>query len=87
MPDIPCLSDQVHWWIIDGADGPTSLGICRHCRQTRRFENSLMPDTVTAWYHSRSAVDFREDDKDYNDQEDGETLPDPAYPVGQVSPG
>ena len=50
-----------------------------------------MPDTVTAWYHSRSAVDFREDDKDYYDQdtveENGETLPDPASPVGQVSLG
>ena len=87
----PCLSDQVHWWIIDGADGPTSLGICRHCRQTRRFENSVIPETVTAWYNSRRAIDFREDDKDYYDQEtlqeNGETLPDPASPVGQVSPG
>ena len=50
-----------------------------------------MPDTVTAWYHSRSAVDFREDDKDYYDQEtlqeDGANLPDPASPAGQVSPG
>ena len=30
-----------HHWIIQPADGPVSWGVCKLCRETREFKNSL----------------------------------------------
>ena len=30
-----------HYWVIEAADGPTSLGECRYCGETREFLNAF----------------------------------------------
>ena len=30
-----------HHWVIQPADGPVSLGVCKFCRETREFRNHL----------------------------------------------
>ena len=30
-----------HYWIIQPAGGPVSLGMCQLCLETREFENSI----------------------------------------------
>ena len=30
-----------HYWIIETANGPVSLGMCRLCHETREFKNSI----------------------------------------------
>ena len=30
-----------HHWMIEPANGPTSIGICRNCREIKEFTNSL----------------------------------------------
>jgi hypothetical protein len=32
-----------HYWVIEVANGPTSLGRCKHCGETREFFNAF-PD-------------------------------------------
>ena len=32
-----------HYWIIESADGPTSMGLCKFCGAEKEFFNSL-PD-------------------------------------------
>jgi hypothetical protein len=32
-----------HYWVIEVANGPTSLGRCKHCGETRDFFNAF-PD-------------------------------------------
>jgi len=29
-----------HYWIIEGAKGPTSRGVCKYCGAEREFQNS-----------------------------------------------
>ena len=31
----------IHHWIIETADGPTSLGFCQRCFETKEFKNSI----------------------------------------------
>ena len=31
----------VHCWVIEAASGPTSMGKCRFCRETREFVNFI----------------------------------------------
>jgi hypothetical protein len=31
----------VHHWIIDCADGPVSVGKCKHCGMVKEFHNNL----------------------------------------------
>jgi hypothetical protein len=31
----------LHYWLIESADGPTSMGVCKHCGAEREFFNSL----------------------------------------------
>jgi len=45
----PCT----HHWAIEEAQGPTSLGTCRHCGETRTTNNST-PDVHT--YASKAHV-------------------------------
>ncbi len=30
-----------HHWVIQPADGPVSLGVCKFCRETREFRNYI----------------------------------------------
>ena len=30
-----------HYWMIQPADGPVSLGVCQFCFETREFKNSI----------------------------------------------
>ena len=30
-----------HHWIIQPADGPVSLGVCRFCHEAKEFQNSV----------------------------------------------
>ena len=30
-----------HHWIIQTADGPVSLGVCKNCFETKEFKNSI----------------------------------------------
>ena len=40
-----------HHWMIQPADGPTSLGMCRFCREVRKFKNSIRWNNP--WVHVR----------------------------------
>ena len=31
-----------HHWVIEPADGPISLGVCRKCSESREFRNSIV---------------------------------------------
>ena len=31
-----------HWWLIETAQGPTSVGVCQLCQETREFKNSIL---------------------------------------------
>jgi hypothetical protein len=33
-----------HHWVLEPADGPTSVGICKHCGAQREFSNN--PEAV-----------------------------------------
>ena len=33
------MTDCVHHWIIEAANGPNSNGVCRHCGAGREFHN------------------------------------------------
>ena len=35
------MSECVHHWEIETADGPISKGRCLRCKETREFENSI----------------------------------------------
>ena len=32
----------IHYWDIEAAEGPSSLGTCRYCSKTKRFSNSVV---------------------------------------------
>jgi hypothetical protein len=34
-------TEKAHWWEIDEAQGHTSRGRCRYCREERGFTNSI----------------------------------------------
>ena len=33
-----------HYWLIEAANGPSSMGTCRYCGQQREFYNSIQAD-------------------------------------------
>ena len=33
-----------HFWLIGPAEGPESPGVCKHCSQVQRFQNSFDAD-------------------------------------------
>ena len=43
-----------HYWIIEGAKGPTSRGVCKYCGEEREFQNSWQEMS----YSERSARVF-----------------------------
>ena len=40
------LSDCAHHWEIESPNGPTSVGVCKVCGETKEFRNSI---TSTGW--------------------------------------
>ena len=40
------LTECSHFWLIDSPNGPTSIGRCQLCGDTRDFKNSVH---VTSW--------------------------------------
>jgi hypothetical protein len=30
-----------HFWVIEVANGPSSMGVCKHCGQSKEFLNSF----------------------------------------------
>lgn len=45
------LVRDVHHWIIEEPEGPTSLGTCKNCGTQREFKNWLDTDLVTNEEH------------------------------------
>ena len=39
-------SDCAHHWAISSPNGPTSLGSCKRCGETKEFKNSIK---ITSW--------------------------------------
>tara|TARA_R110000751_G_scaffold173473_3_gene279947 strand:+ start:1076 stop:1291 length:216 start_codon:yes stop_codon:yes gene_type:complete len=37
---------HTHHWVIATANGPTSMGKCKRCKETKRFDNSIGYDTA-----------------------------------------
>ena len=35
------LSECQHHWVIDSPNGPTSVGVCKHCGKNGEFRNSI----------------------------------------------
>lgn len=33
------MTCTAHWWQLGTPNGPTSLGVCKNCGETREFEN------------------------------------------------
>jgi len=44
LQEIPIAEEREtcrHHWIIQTAEGPVSLGVCRFCHEAKEFQNSL----------------------------------------------
>ena len=39
--ETPVTQSCCHHWVIQTADGPVSLGVCKNCFETREFKNSI----------------------------------------------
>ena len=49
MPREPEVKGECrHYWIIEGAKGPTSRGVCKFCGVEREFHNAWPPDSTYA---------------------------------------
>ncbi len=61
-----------HYWVIEGARGPTSRGICKFCGVERKFYNSLQEFTymgrITRVFELPGLEDI-ESDKEPDDSE------------------
>ena len=49
VPEVECH----HYWLIEGAKGPTSRGVCRLCGAKKEFLNSLPQITPTKRRNTR----------------------------------
>ena len=57
-------ADCVHYWIIEEATSPISIGICRHCGATREFYNDIatakstgyVPDSLTTGRRGKKLI-------------------------------
>ena len=56
-----CRLECKHYWDIESANGPTSLGTCKRCGVTREFYNAdptqKPPKGVVAHYYPKGVVD------------------------------
>ena len=41
IAEAPATQTCCHHWIIQTADGPVSLGVCKNCFETKEFKNSI----------------------------------------------
>ena len=41
IAEAPVTQTCCHHWMIQNADGPISLGVCKNCSETREFKNSI----------------------------------------------
>ena len=41
IAEAPVTQTCCHHWIIQTADGPASMGVCKNCFETREFKNSI----------------------------------------------
>ena len=39
--EAPVAQTCCHYWMIQPAEGPISLGVCRLCHESREFSNSI----------------------------------------------
>lgn len=42
IPQDMAAAKCCHHWVIEPAEGPTSLGVCRKCSESREFRNSIV---------------------------------------------
>jgi len=47
--------DCAHYWIIEPANSPVSLGVCQVCREVREFKNFADGDTE-GWSTNKRGV-------------------------------
>jgi len=40
--EVIAVSQCLHHWIIDSAEGPISQGVCQNCHEIKDFQNSLV---------------------------------------------
>ena len=40
-----------HYWVIESPDGPTSIGVCKHCGVVREFDNFV---PISTWSDDKS---------------------------------
>jgi hypothetical protein len=38
-----------HWWLLETASGPISVGRCKHCGETKEFRNSIEQLPAKRW--------------------------------------
>ena len=41
IAEAPVTQTCCHHWMIRASEGPVSLGVCKHCFETREFKNSI----------------------------------------------
>ena len=58
-------SECVHYWCLEVANGPTSIGHCQKCRAKRTFSNSPPDGGIFDWSRINAAKDHREDGGNY----------------------
>jgi len=56
---------HVHHWIIETANGPTSIGRCQKCRAKREFSNTPPDGGLADWSKINAGKDNREDGGNY----------------------
>jgi len=56
---------HVHHWMIETANGPTSLGRCQKCRAKKEFINTPPDGGIFDWSKINAAKDNREDGGNY----------------------
>ncbi len=41
-----------HYWVIEPATGPTSLGVCQSCREAKEFKNYIESEAMNSPRHT-----------------------------------
>ena len=49
-----------HHWVIQPANGPVSLGVCRFCLEVREFRNFIEQDWMRNWAEDGDAFDGKD---------------------------
>jgi len=48
----------VHYWVIESANGPVSLGVCQRCQERRHFHNFIVPPE-NRWGQRKEQITLR----------------------------